>query len=634
MNVAASKKRWSKKSALALEPTWSEYQQAIFDWVEHGHGNLQIGAVAGSGKSTVLAAIVARLPADAKIQILAFNRHIVESLKNGQHADGTPKLPSRVSITTAHGLGNSLLTRHLLAPCYVDGNKYRAIARPLIAALPVSLPPSMDGKAKKEKTALMRREWMQFAMALIRGVQSTLCATNPQRLSQLIKYYGIEKPQNHADAIIDIIPQILNKGEALARNDLTIDFGDMLYLPHVWGLQPSEKDWVLIDEVQDANRAQLALYEKLAKNARVIAVGDADQAIQGFAFASPKMWAEVGRRFDAESLPLSVCYRCPQWHLDLARYFVPAIQAAPQAQQGHIETLHPLAVPAIVQPGDLIVCRFTAPLVSMAIDLIIKGIPAKVRGRDIGINLARIADVGESNWDDFVGVMTRIIAEQIDKAKADEKLERVDALNDELDCILGIHRHYAKGCKNLAAFLRKIEDLFSDDASPVTLSTIHRSKGDEADRVFILKCNALPYQREGMQEWQLQQENNLAYVALTRAKSSLYFVPIGDDAHDTARLAKYPYGGMAVSPVAYEAPPTPDPIPAPPTSSAPSCLPIGTVFNDLCGATFRITSATFDTQFKQWQYQAEHVGEDDVYWQAQYYTEATISRIISTPAID
>ena len=64
--VETRRKSWSQKQALAREPEWSEYQQAIFDWVLNGEGNLQIGAVAGSGKSTVLAAIVARLPSDAK----------------------------------------------------------------------------------------------------------------------------------------------------------------------------------------------------------------------------------------------------------------------------------------------------------------------------------------------------------------------------------------------------------------------------------------------------------------------------------------------------------------------------------------------------------------------------------------
>ena len=58
--------------------------------------------------------------------------------------------------------------------------------------------------------------------------------------------------------------------------------------------------------------------------------------------------------------------------------------------------------------------------------------------------------------------------------------------------------------------------------SPVlTLSTVHKSKGREWDRVFILgrsKYMPSPYAK---QEWQQAQETNLEYVAITRAMREL-----------------------------------------------------------------------------------------------------------------
>jgi superfamily I DNA/RNA helicase len=46
----------------------------------------------------------------------------------------------------------------------------------------------------------------------------------------------------------------------------------------------------------------------------------------------------------------------------------------------------------------------------------------------------------------------------------------------------------------------------------------------ESDRVIILLPNKLPLCWKGQKEWQYQQEMNLKYVALTRAKKELVFV--------------------------------------------------------------------------------------------------------------
>jgi superfamily I DNA/RNA helicase len=57
----------------------------------------------------------------------------------------------------------------------------------------------------------------------------------------------------------------------------------------------------------------------------------------------------------------------------------------------------------------------------------------------------------------------------------------------------------------------------------VWLSTIHRAKGDEAERVYILRPDLLPHPRARTPQQQ-EQEQNLRYVAFTRAKEALSFV--------------------------------------------------------------------------------------------------------------
>ena len=62
--------------------------------------------------------------------------------------------------------------------------------------------------------------------------------------------------------------------------------------------------------------------------------------------------------------------------------------------------------------------------------------------------------------------------------------------------------------------------LSSTSEEAIKISTIHRAKGLENDRVFILKYNKLPYKRK--LEWEQIQERNLHYVAVTRPKEELY----------------------------------------------------------------------------------------------------------------
>lgn len=74
---------------------------------------------------------------------------------------------------------------------------------------------------------------------------------------------------------------------------------------------------------------------------------------------------------------------------------------------------------------------------------------------------------------------------------------------------------------NLTDILREIDSLFGDNLSGVViLSSIHKSKGREWKNVYYLTTP----QRKNLQDWELEQERNLAYVAITRSMENLFFV--------------------------------------------------------------------------------------------------------------
>jgi superfamily I DNA/RNA helicase len=82
-----------------------------------------------------------------------------------------------------------------------------------------------------------------------------------------------------------------------------------------------------------------------------------------------------------------------------------------------------------------------------------------------------------------------------------------------------------------------IKNVFSDSIEQITLSTIHRAKGREADNVFIIHRELMP-SKMAVESWELEQEQNLMYVAYTRAKHVLTFVTDFDYIAELEELEK------------------------------------------------------------------------------------------------
>ena len=86
---------------------------------------------------------------------------------------------------------------------------------------------------------------------------------------------------------------------------------------------------------------------------------------------------------------------------------------------------------------------------------------------------------------------------------------------------------------SLTILFQTLEQLFSDydpKAPPkLTLSSIHKSKGLEWPTVYLLGRNAWMPSKFATQDWMLDQEHNLTYVAITRAKETLYEITVTDE---------------------------------------------------------------------------------------------------------
>ena len=277
-----------------------------------------------------------------------------------------------------------------------------------------------------------------------------------------------------------------------------------------------------------------------AKGGRFIAVGDRNQAINGFAGADCNSFDKIASLPNTIELPLSVNYRCGKNMIALAQELVPQIQAHNGAICGEINHVDKLSKD-LFRANDMILCRTSAPLVGLCMKLIQNGITAVVKGKDIAQDLKLLIE--NANTQNITQVLSylqneknKLIATIINDRKCTEaeakQAQKYLNLDDRCKCIENICLYSIKDTTHLKSY---IDRLFTDEKveNAIMLSTAHKSKGLEANRVLILLPNKMPLKWPHQLDWQLKQELNLKYVALTRARKELVFIDM-----DEAQLLK------------------------------------------------------------------------------------------------
>jgi superfamily I DNA/RNA helicase len=293
-----------------------------------------------------------------------------------------------------------------------------------------------------------------------------------------------------------------------------LDYGDMIWMPYVFGCKFEKYDRVFIDEAGDLNAAQLFIALNSCKpDGRILAVGDNFQVLYSFTGVEEDVLSTLTKRLKAKVLPLPISYRCPRSVIKLAQEIVPDIQAAPNAKEGSVKTISEDIFLSLVKPGDFILSRVNAPLIYYCMELVRNGVRANIAGRDIGKSLAWLVRKSETKTvDEFLIWLAKWKDEEV--ARLEKKGRDPILILDKASCL----ENLCKGSKDTQDILDKINELFSDaeDKDIVSLSSIHRAKGKECDRVFVIASTL----KRGMN----RSEDNICYVSFTRAKSELFLV--------------------------------------------------------------------------------------------------------------
>lgn len=447
----------------------STYQTAIYNEVVNGNGNILVNAVAGSGKSTTILNCIPLIPKGKTVLFLAFNKAIVEELKLrvGDNKD--------VTVSTLHSLGmrrfiSSYKTRvndRKYTKYVYDGIKYGSIK------------PSFD------LTTTEVNEYRSNILKMI-DLGRAYLSKNVNDLQIVARKYAINLIDNELDTVINCLFWGIN-------NTNEIDFSDMVYMPTAKRLAMNKFDYIFVDEAQDLNAAQrMLVLNSLDVDGRFIAVGDPKQAIYGFAGADIESFNLLTKIPNTVELPLSVCYRCDRKIVELAKTIVPQIEARADASEG-IVCYDSLTTD--VEPNDMILCRLTAPLVGLCMNYISKGIKAYVKGQDIGINLInlikgtnmlKIKEMMDSLYKDL-DKLAKKIARMNNCSMSEAKTENVYTnFQDKLNAI----NILSSGLNSSTELCNRIKSIFADDKQGICLSTIHKSKGLEANNVYII-CKEL-----------------------------------------------------------------------------------------------------------------------------------------------
>lgn len=372
---------------------------------------------------------------------------------------------------------------------------------------------------------------------MVNFAQITHTPSDPEALTEMADRFGMEIPADvPTEALAEIVSHLIDEGAAQCRDHGLISFSDMIHMPWYFGLEGKKYDLVAVDECQDLSRAQhwLVRSSLADRGATIVAVGDPRQAIYGFAGAESDSFDQMQNYFDATRMPLNYCYRCPAAVIQEAQKIVPHIQAPEGTREGIVKNIQDEEFQQMLKPGDMVLCRLTAPLVKLCFELIKRRIPARVKGRDIGAQIGNAVKQimkRENDMGQFPALLHQWEERQVSVLRS--KLGTEDMIQNVYDKVEVLEICYAMFAPHsVGGFIYDIQNLFSDDQSPITLCTIHRAKGLENPRVFIIRPDKLPLSYKNQTPMQAGQEMNLKYVAITRAKEELYFV-----AHDPSKQA-------------------------------------------------------------------------------------------------
>lgn len=454
-----------------------------------------------SGKTFTLCTLADRTPPIKSSIFLAFNKSIAQELG--------ARLPRTVKASTLHSCSLSALLKAFKMDFAISENKYFGMARECL---------DFKGIAAKRINGLCGR-----ACTLYDLMRFNLITDDFEKVTELGERYGVDADEESVQRALELYRVAKHKAdryfEGSVGGKLRMDFTDMLYYAANYIDMKDFKQYnvVMLDECQDISPLQFEVVKRCkTPRGRLIAVGDEKQSIYSFMGSNLDSLHAIKNSPNTIELPLSMTYRCAVNIVDEARKVFPdGIEAAPGAVLGSVDC----GSFRDAKDGDFILCRNNAPLMETFIELLKLGKRCAIMGKDYGDELVYLIDSIKDIW----GLEAKLekLSESLAKkgVKMPTKVPAYAQLEEKVHVLLTLYEYFG----DLEVVCNRIYDIFTDTQSKgVTLSTIHKSKGLEADNVYFLQPDLLP-SKYAVTELALYAEKCLKFVAITRSRKNLIY---------------------------------------------------------------------------------------------------------------
>jgi superfamily I DNA/RNA helicase len=471
-----------------LKPT--PEQDAILTGYNSGQ-TIAVEALAGTGKTTTLKMLAASTQMRDGVY-LAYNKSIVQEARGG--------FPGRVQVGTAHSFAYRAVGHRMGHRLPGRGGRGGQRLRANQIATMLNVRAADAGNAKIAPAMLVR---------LAEGMVNEFCRSgeelfNFEMLPARAEHLG--DPHAIADAVIPIARKMWAD---LTNPDGKLYYTHSHYLKQ-WQLTSPKlyTDYILFDEAQDANPCIAAIVAAQTHAQRVY-VGDRNQAIMGWNGAIDAMAKVEGERF-----ALTKSFRFGPAIAEAANEWLDLL-GSPHRLVGH----DPIQsrVGTLTGEPDAVLCRTNGGALGAILNYQERGIRVAMApgdataGKDILSFAYAARDLmgGKATDHPDLAVFTtwRELLDYVDEEEGGSDLGRLVNIVNRI----GPHD-----------VITAIRNLVTKARAQVTVSTAHKAKGLEWDRVSVASDFAPPTPEEQDAGRTVEPADlMLAYVTVTRAKLEL-----------------------------------------------------------------------------------------------------------------
>lgn len=494
-------------------------------------GDINIHAVAGSGKTTTIIEYAKTRKAGSRILYLAFNKSVKEEAIKKMAQAGV----NHVQVETAHSLAFKYIVYHSAYEVQSQAYTTHQIAQLL----------GLQGNGEKHTEHIIANhinKCMAFfcnsAATKVQEVNYLDTVTEPTAKEFVTEHYTYIEQQTR------LLLAKMNRAEIAITHDFYLKKFQLSnpILPY---------DYILFDEGQDASAVMLAIF--LQQPATKIMVGDAHQQIYGWRYAVNAL-QQTG--FTPYSLSNSF-----RFGADIAQLAMQVLDYKFQLGSYMPVSIQGCATPISSVATKAVIARTNLGLLLKSIEYVTQKNATDTIYFEGNINSYTYAEEGASLYDvlhlynqQHGKIRDSLIKAMHNMHELEDYIEKTEDV--QLGMMVQIVNEYGNDIFNILKQIKE-KHVAPDQKSKANIifSTVHRCKGLEYDVIELVNDFITPKKIEQQLDnctpeetpsliAKLNEEINLLYVAVTRAKKTIFIpesmVPSNCPASPNIKILKTP----------------------------------------------------------------------------------------------